>query len=81
MCGFTTKLELFSKILFSPPAGEAGLRPASARKFCRNLRSKTEKFSFHLEKNRARAKTKKVWENFSDLEFREFGTAESGATA
>jgi len=40
-CGFTTKLELFSKILLS-------LRPASARKFLQNLRSKTEKFSLHF---------------------------------
>jgi hypothetical protein len=77
-CGFTTKLELFSKIRFSLcPA----FRPQTLKKFA----SQNLKIFHSFKKKKRRAQNlKKMWENFRFClsafggEFREFGTAEAG---
>jgi len=61
--------ELLKKFLISAPF--------SARKFLRDLRSKTEKFSLHFFNFAPPIFLKKEKKIFKVLKFREFGTAEA----
>jgi hypothetical protein len=74
---FTTKLEPFSKKTFEESFRFSlcsAFRPQTLKKFA----SKTEKFSLHFFKFCAPRFFSKRKRKFSVLEFRKFGTAESG---